>query len=226
MAYTRRTEKQRAELAARAKALRADGATMAEIARVVGVPAPTLSQWAARDGWRVRDLEGAGMIQFASDEPSAVEIRAESSATAQTSSVLDTMPDNGPVTREALEIAGDRELRLALALAERGAVRASREHLLLGQRFKAASQMMAGGQPDPAEAHEEARSLLEARLLHILRIEYTKQVAEAIGVEARFCRDLDTSALRDADGQLRKATDEERARIEAEDWPKDKSTWS
>ncbi len=47
----------RAALEARARALRRDGASMAEIERETGVPAPTLHQWAARGKWRLCDLE-------------------------------------------------------------------------------------------------------------------------------------------------------------------------
>ncbi len=44
---------------------------MAEIERAVGVPAPTLYQWAARGGWRLCDLEGemlAGNTQALEDD--------------------------------------------------------------------------------------------------------------------------------------------------------------
>ena len=47
-----------AALEARARALRLDGASMAEIERATGVPASTLYQWSARGGWRLCDLEG------------------------------------------------------------------------------------------------------------------------------------------------------------------------
>jgi hypothetical protein len=56
MPYTHRTPEQRAELERQAKALRAQGASMAEIERATGVPVPTLYQWAARGGWRACDL--------------------------------------------------------------------------------------------------------------------------------------------------------------------------
>ncbi len=57
MAGTPRSAKVREALEARAKAMRRAGASMAEIERETGVPAPTLHQWAARGGWRLCDLE-------------------------------------------------------------------------------------------------------------------------------------------------------------------------
>ncbi len=221
MAYTRRTEEERAELAARAQALRAVGATLAEISRAVGVPAPTLTQWAARDGWRVRDLESAGAIRFPIDtgkKGKAFEAKDEPDCAMVEGADVSTY--GAPVTQKTLEAASERALRLALVLADRGEARASREQLLLGQRFSDVAKRLAAAGPAPEEAREEARQMLEDRLVHLISIEHRKEVAEALGVEPLYCHDLDTTHFRDASGKLRKATDEERARIEAGDWPK------
>jgi len=64
MPYTHRTPKQRAALERQAKALRAQGAAMAEIERATGVPVSTLYQWAARGGWRGCDLAREALDQI------------------------------------------------------------------------------------------------------------------------------------------------------------------
>ena len=119
----------------------------------------------------------------------------------------------------------------ALTLAAEGRARAAREALLLGQRFLRAAEVLAGtgagGAAEPeaeaeAEAEaagEEARRVLEARLHRIVQHAFKQDeaVAEAIGLED--VRWLDLSAFALPGGQWRRATDAEKARIKAGDWP-------
>jgi hypothetical protein len=55
-------------LKARAEAMRRAGATMAEIARVVGRAPSTLHQWAAAGGWRLAEIETAGLVDGAANQ--------------------------------------------------------------------------------------------------------------------------------------------------------------
>jgi hypothetical protein len=52
------------QLKARAEAMRRQGATMAEIGRVVGRAASTLHGWAAAGGWRLAEIEREGLENF------------------------------------------------------------------------------------------------------------------------------------------------------------------
>ena len=77
MAGTPRSAKVRAGLEARAKAMRREGASMAEIERETGVPAPTLHQWAARGKWRLCDLEGESFLSSGPSGPSVLAARGQ-----------------------------------------------------------------------------------------------------------------------------------------------------
>jgi hypothetical protein len=110
----------------------------------------------------------------------------------------------------------------ALQLSQAGRARAAREALLLGQRFlraaralgqdAAAAQAQAGGETD-----EDPQFELWARLINLLHHERRRRAHAAIGIDP--VHKLDLEAFRTGDG-WRVATREERARIQAGDWPR------
>ena len=131
------------------------------------------------------------------------------------------------LTPESLRAAGEASMAKALTLAAEGRARAAREALLLGQRFLRAAEVLAGAagagpEPEPEteeEGEDDPTAELEARLHRIVQHAFKQDeaVAEAIGLED--VRWLDLSAFALPGGQWRRATDAEKARIKAGDWP-------
>ena len=284
MPYTPRTPEQRAELERQAKALRAQGAAMAEIERATGVPVPTLYQWAARGGWRACDLAREALeaaqsslchgpvhpghpFRDPSDEPElhgprpewvprtsrgmtedeVLEPRAsglgaptpqasQGRPPARTPDVIrgSDRPHGGAggqetnVSADALRSAGERALAAALQLAAAGQAKAAREQLLLGQRFVAAAETVAGpGAELGAEAahnpdwtYQDPRQELEHRLMHLLEWEMRER-DRAIGLDKLEGVDLtglSYEAFRVGEDSWRAATPEELERIRAGEW--------
>ncbi|MEO1039649.1 MAG: hypothetical protein AAFX09_08890 [Pseudomonadota bacterium] len=116
MPYAPRTEEERASIEARAREMRAGGASMAEIARSVGVPAATLYRWAAENDWRAVDLHKASL------NAEARQSAQEDDAALTEIALGETVPRTPDAIRAAL-----RRLRRALG----GAADASGEQAVL-----------------------------------------------------------------------------------------------
>lgn len=212
---------------------------MAEIEQAVGVPASTLYQWAARGGWRWRDLDVTEPAGAHRDCPTPQ--ASQERPPARTPDLIRgrTEPtqgeeDHGQTASAAqLREAGAASMGRALVLAQAGKARAAREALLLGQRFVRAAQLLdqAGGET-PEETDEEAaqrrqaeaRTELEARVGRLFDFHMKRSVraAEQIGlteIGMPWAGPLDLSAFAIDAQTWRRATPEELARVKAGDWP-------
>ena len=221
MAGQVRTQAARRALEARARALRAGGAAMAEIEAETGVPVSTLYQWAARGKWRLGDLES---------ETPAKPVWAQSRGLVPED---ETGPGSSPgnsdisATPDALRSAGEDAMARALVLASDGRARAAREALLLGQRFVRAAEVLAGAgagtgaqvaAPAVTDPGDDPRAELERRLRGLVRhaFDQDERAQDQTGLED--VRGLDLTPFALPGGGWRKATQEEKARIAAGDW--------
>ncbi|MEQ8406343.1 MAG: hypothetical protein RKE49_14700 [Oceanicaulis sp.] len=166
----------RAELEARAKALREGGASMSEVERETGVPASTLYQWAARGGWRACDLAQEAVRAAMEDQHPAQDA-----------------PDPNPDSREgradgadsltpaALSAEADRCAGAAMVLSRQGRMKAAEAALKLAERYRALAGEGAGaGAGLAALSANEKLILSKARLRHAPHVIYAINLVTAI----------------------------------------------
>jgi hypothetical protein len=137
MSNTTRSRAAREHLEERARALRGEGLSMQEVSDQVGVPVPTLYQWAAAGKWRLADLAEDAPVP----EPSGSGDDAPEAAPA------DPMPAD-PMA------AGQQALARSIAAMEAGRLVQADRAARLAERFFALAASVAGGRGavKPAEA--------------------------------------------------------------------------
>ncbi|MGX6648424.1 hypothetical protein ACWCOP_10850 [Maricaulaceae bacterium MS644] len=158
MGNTIRTAAMRARLGGEARALRVEGVPMPEVALRVGVPAPTLHQWAAAGRWRACDLaEQAAQAAMAEAEAGGdagrdagghaagdPDARAEGAAGGAPAAPLpgeapsdaSSPVEAGPLTAEQLRAEADRCARAAMALSRGGRLKEAEAALKLAERYR------------------------------------------------------------------------------------------
>ncbi|WP_417482802.1 terminase gpP N-terminus-related DNA-binding protein [Maricaulis sp.] len=139
--------------------MRAEGYRMAEISRAVGVPVPTLYQWAARGQWRQEDLMPAPApveAAPAEPEPDAVPDDIPADEDAEQPSVLEAA--QAVLRQAALDGA-----RGQMARSERAA-RLARQLFLLAEQAQRIEATEAALHPKPVRLSPEEVELLRKEL--------------------------------------------------------------
>lgn len=133
MSNTTRSRAAREHLEERARALRGEGLSMQEVSDQVGVPVPTLYQWAAAGKWRLADLaEDAPVPDPCASGDAAPEPVPADPVTAD------------PMTADPMN-AGQQALARAIAAMEAGRLVQADRAARLAERFFALAASDAGG---------------------------------------------------------------------------------
>ena len=153
MAGTRRPPELVASLEARARRMRAEGHRMADISRAVGVPTPTLYQWAARGQWRLEDMAepvAAGPDIPAPEADTAIDEDAEP-------------PTALEAAQAVLELAGLEAARGQLVRSERAA-KLARQLFLLAEQAQRVAAAEAALHPKETQLSDAEVEMLRADL--------------------------------------------------------------
>ena len=160
MSNTTRSRAAREILEGRARALRGEGLSMQEVSEQVGVPVPTLYQWAAAGKWRLADL--------AEDAPPPdLPERGDDAPAAGPPEPVPADPVAAdPMTANPMK-AGQQALARAIAAMEAGRLVQADRAARLAERFFALAASDAGGTGAvppagaPLDADEKAKRIID-----------------------------------------------------------------
>lgn len=136
MAGRARHPDEKARLEAQAKALRAQGVDMVTVSEAVGVPVPTLYQWAARGKWRFADMAAEQAREALADrEAQSAAAEDEAVAGSAASTAPETAAPPAPPPDASPERIARRVLAQSAAAAATGDVVAAEKLARLAQRL-------------------------------------------------------------------------------------------